>query len=99
MSNKQAGFATRAIHVGQEPDAETGAVSPPIHPTSTYVQQELAKNKGYESARTSNPTSTRLEQSLAALEGGIAAPVIASGIAAMNVICTVHKAGDHIVCG
>src|SRR5205823_12513428 len=69
--NDQIGFATRAIHVGQEPDAETGAVSPPIHPTSTYVQQELGKNKGYEYARTSNPTRTRLEQNLAALEGGI----------------------------
>src|SRR5204863_7625330 len=99
MSNKQAGFATRAIHVGQEPDAETGAVSPPIHPTSTYVQQELGKNKGYEYARTSNPTRTRLEQNLAALEGGIAAPVFASGMAAINAICTMYKSGDHIVCG
>src|SRR2546422_7025686 len=99
MSNKQAGFATRAIHVGQEPDAETGAVSPPIHPTSTYVQQELGKNKGYEYARTSNPTRTRLEQNLAALEGGIAAPVFASGMAAINAICTMYKAGDRIVCG
>src|SRR5205807_2064147 len=75
MSNKQAGFATRAIHVGQEPDAETGAVSPPIHPTSTYVQQELGKHKGYEYSRGENPTRTRLEQNLAALEGGVAAPV------------------------
>src|SRR5207249_4895621 len=97
--NDQIGFATRAIHVGQEPDAETGAVSPPIHPTSTYVQQELGKNKGYEYARTSNPTRTRLEQNLAALEGGIAAPVFASGMAAINAICTMYKSGDHIVCG
>src|SRR5207253_255066 len=81
MSNKQAGFATRAIHVGQEPDAETGAVSPPIHPTSTYVQQELGKHKGYEYSRGENPTRTRLEQNLAALEGGVAAPVFASGMA------------------
>src|SRR5205807_10348517 len=99
MSNKQAGFATRAIHVGQEPDAETGAVSPPIHPTSTYVQQELGKHTGYESSRGETPTRTRLEQNLAALEGGVAAPVFASGMAAINAICSMYRSGDHIVCG
>jgi cystathionine beta-lyase/cystathionine gamma-synthase len=97
--NKPSGFATRAIHVGQEPDAETGAISPPIHPTSTYVQQELGKNKGYEYARVSNPTRTRLEENLAALEGGIAARAFASGMAAINAICTMFKSGDHVVCG
>ncbi len=59
---KHPGFATRAIHVGQEPDQESGAISAPIHPTSTYVQQEIGKNKGYEYARVSNPTRTRLER-------------------------------------
>ena len=93
------GFATRAIHVGQEPDLETGAVSAPIYPTSTYAQQEVGKNKGYEYARVSNPTRTRLEQNLAALEGGIAAPVFASGMAAINAVATTLKAGDHVVCG
>jgi cystathionine gamma-lyase/cystathionine beta-lyase/cystathionine gamma-lyase/homocysteine desulfhydrase len=97
--NKQSGFATRAIHIGQEPDNETGAISPPIHPTSTYVQQELGKNKGYEYARVSNPTRTRLEENLAALEGGIAARAFASGMAAINAICTMFKSGDHVVCG
>jgi cystathionine gamma-lyase/cystathionine beta-lyase/cystathionine gamma-lyase/homocysteine desulfhydrase len=97
--NKQAGFATRAIHSGQEPDPLTGAVSVPIYPTSTYVQEELGKNKGYEYSRVSNPTRDRLEQNLAALEGGIAARVFASGMAATNAICTMFKAGDHIVCG
>ena len=97
--NRQSGFATRAIHAGQEPDAETGAVSVPIHPTSTYVQQELGKNKGYEYARVSNPTRTRLEENLAALEGGIAARTFASGMAAINAICTMFKSGDHVVCG
>jgi cystathionine beta-lyase/cystathionine gamma-synthase len=97
--NKQPGFATRAIHAGQEPDVETGAVSAPIHPTSTYVQQELGKNKGYEYARVSNPTRTRLEENLAALEGGIAARTFASGMAAINAICTMFKSGDHVVCG
>ena len=96
---RQAGFATRAIHVGQEPDLETGAVAAPIFPTSTYVQQELGKNKGYEYARVSNPTRTRLEHNLAALEGGIAARVFASGMAAINAICAMFKSGDHIVCG
>lgn len=95
----QTGFATRAIHVGQEPDRETGAVSPPIHATSTYVQEELGKNKGYEYARVSNPTRTRLEENLAALEGGIAAPVFASGMAAIHAISTMLKSGDHVVCG
>src|SRR5437660_8695558 len=97
--NKQHGFATRAIHAGQYPDPETGAVSVPIYPTSTYVQQELGKNKGYEYARVSNPTRTRLEENLAALEGGIAARVFASGMAAINAICTMYKSGDHVVCG
>jgi cystathionine beta-lyase/cystathionine gamma-synthase len=98
-NRKLAGFATRAIHVGQEPDLESGAISAPIHPTSTYVQQEIGKNKGYEYARVSNPTRTRLEQNLAALEGGITSRVFASGMAAINAICTMYKSGDHVVCG
>jgi len=97
--NKQPGFATRAIHAGQQPDPETGAVTVPIYPTSTYVQQELGKNKGYEYARVSNPTRTRLEENLTALEGGIASRVFASGMAAINAICTMYKSGDHVVCG
>jgi cystathionine beta-lyase/cystathionine gamma-synthase len=97
--NNLPGFSTRAIHVGQEPDLESGAVSAPIHPTSTYVQQEIGKNKGYEYARVSNPTRTRLEENLAALEGGISSRVFASGMAAINAICTMYKSGDHVVCG
>src|SRR6202795_2069638 len=96
---KQPGFATKAIHAGQEPDPETGAETVPISPTSTYVQEELGKNKGYEYARVSNPTRTRLEENLAALEGGIASRVFASGMAAINAICTMYKSGDHVVCG
>ncbi len=99
MKNKRPGFATIAIHAGQEPDPETGAVTVPIYPTSTYVQQELGKNKGYEYARVSNPTRTRLEENLAALEGGTAARAFASGMAASNAICTMYKSGDHVVCG
>jgi len=95
----QPGFATRAIHRGQEPDAETGAVTVPIYATSTYVQQGIGENKGYEYARVSNPTRTRLEKNLAALEGGVASRVFASGMAAINAICTMFKSGDHVVCG
>ncbi len=93
------GFATRAIHIGQEPDPLTGAVSVPIYPTSTYVQQEIGKNKGYEYARVSNPTRDRLETNLAALEGGVAARVFASGMAAINAMASMLKSGDHIVAG
>ena len=101
MPNKKNdfGFATRAIHVGQEPDAETGAVSVPIYATSTYVQQEIGKHKGYEYARVSNPTRTRLEENLASLEGGIASRVFASGMAAINALCAMYKTGDHVVAG
>src|SRR6202165_5111227 len=98
-NNRQIGFATRAIHVGQEPDPLTGAVTVPIYPTSTYVQQGIGENKGYEYSRVSNPTRARLEENLAALEGGVAAPVFASGMAAINAVVSLLKSGDHVVCG
>src|SRR6202011_2535687 len=97
--NKQAGFATRAIHTGQEPDPLTGAVTVPIYPTSTYVQQGIGEHKGYEYSRVSNPTRTRLEENLSSLEGGLAAPVFASGMAAINAIASMLKSGNHVVCG
>jgi cystathionine beta-lyase/cystathionine gamma-synthase len=97
--NRQHGFATRAIHDGQEPDPLTGAVTVPIYPTSTYVQQGIGENKGYEYSRVSNPTRDRLEQNLASLEGGVAAPVFGSGMAAISAIVTLLKSGDHVVCG
>lgn len=97
--NKQLGFATRAIHDGQEPDPLTGAVNVPIYLSSTYVQQGIGENKGYEYSRVSNPTRTRLEENLASLEGGVAAPVFASGMAAINAVATLLNAGDHVVCG
>jgi len=97
--NKQLGFATRAIHSGQEPDPLTGAVTVPIYPTSTYVQQGIGVHKGYEYSRVSNPTRTRLEQNLAAMEGGAAARVFASGMAAINAIVSMLKSGAHVVCG
>jgi cystathionine beta-lyase/cystathionine gamma-synthase len=99
LTKDHPGFATRAIHTGQEPDPATGAVSVPIYATSTYVQEEIGKHKGYEYARVSNPTRDRLETNLAALEGGIGSRVFASGMAAINAIATMLKAGDHIVAG
>lgn len=98
-NNRQIGFATRAIHVGQEPDPLTGAVTVPIYPTSTYVQQGIGEHKGYEYSRVSNPTRTRLEENLAALEGGLAARVFASGMAAINAVTSLLKSGDHVICG
>src|SRR5262250_238030 len=99
MKKKEAGFATKAIHVGQEPDPSTGAIVVPIFATSTYVQEELGKHKGYEYARVSNPTRDRLEKNLASLEGGIASRVFSSGMAAINAICAMFRSGDHVVSG
>ncbi|MFY9794004.1 MAG: PLP-dependent aspartate aminotransferase family protein [Candidatus Sulfotelmatobacter sp.] len=97
--NRQAGFATRAIHDGQEPDPLTGAVNVPIYLSSTYVQQGIGENKGYEYSRVSNPTRDRLEENLASLEGGVAARVFGSGMAAINAMASMLKTGDHVVCG
>ena len=97
--SKEPGFATRAIHCGQEPDPLTGAVTVPIYPTSTYVQQGIGEHKGYEYSRVSNPTRARLETNLAALEGAVAARVFGSGMAAINAIVSMLKSGDHVVCG
>src|ERR1700677_4977397 len=98
-NNRQAGFATRAIHDGQEPDPLTGAVNVPIYLSSTYVQQGIGEHKGYEYSRVSNPTRDRLEENLASLEGGVAARVFASGMAAINAVVTLLRSGDHVVCG
>ena len=97
--NKELGFATRAIHAGQEPDPLTGSVTVPIYATSTYVQQGIGEHKGYEYSRVSNPTRARLEENLAALENGVAARVFGSGMAAINAIVSLLKTGDHVVCG
>jgi cystathionine beta-lyase/cystathionine gamma-synthase len=92
------GFATRAIHDGQEPETLTGAVNVPIYLTSTYQQEEIGKNKGHEYARLTNPTRDALEESLRSLEGGTSAHAFASGMAAITAMCTMMKAGDHVVC-
>ena len=93
------GFSTDAIHVGQEPDPSTGAIIVPIYQTSTFVQEALGKHKGYEYARTSNPTRTALERNLAALERARFGFAFASGMAGINALMTLFKAGDHIVAG
>jgi cystathionine beta-lyase/cystathionine gamma-synthase len=92
------GFSTDCIHAGNEPDPTTGAVSVPIYQTSTFVQEALGKNKGYEYARTQNPTRHALEENLAVLEGGAGARAFASGMAATTAISTFVKAGEHVVC-
>jgi len=98
MSDPKHGFATRAIHDGQHPDPLTGAVNVPIYLTSTYQQEAIGKNKGHEYARLTNPTRDALEESLCSLEGGTSAHCFASGMAAITALCTMMKAGDHVVC-
>ena len=90
-------FSTVCIHAGQEPDPSTGAIITPIYQTSTYVQEALGKHKGYEYARTQNPTRSALEANLAAIENGRAAFAFASGMAATGAVMTLLKAGDHVV--
>jgi len=89
------GFATRAIHAGQEPDASTGAVVVPIYQTSTFAQDALGKHRGYEYSRTGNPTRAALEQCIAALEGGAHGLAFASGMAAEATVMQLLKPGDH----
>ncbi|HYX28998.1 MAG TPA: PLP-dependent aspartate aminotransferase family protein [Pyrinomonadaceae bacterium] len=91
------GFATTAIHAGQEPDSAAGAVTVPIYQTSTYAQEGLGKHKGFEYARTSNPTRMALERNLAALEGAQFGYAFASGMAAIDATLRLVKAGDHVI--
>jgi cystathionine beta-lyase/cystathionine gamma-synthase len=91
------GFATDAIHVGQEPDPSTGSIVAPIYQTSTYVQEELGKNKGYDYARTAHPNRRALERTVAKLEGGSGAYVFTSGMAAIDSVFRLLRPGDHAV--
>ena len=92
-------FSTRAIHAGQEPDPTTGAVCTPIYQTSTYVQEGLNKHKGFEYARTQNPTRDALEACLASMEGATHGLCFGSGLAAEGCIMHLLSAGDHVICG
>lgn len=91
------GFATDAIHVGQEPDPSTGSIVAPIYQTSTYVQEALGKDKGYDYARTNHPNRKALERCLAKLEGGSAAYVFSSGMAGIDSVFRLLRPGDHCV--
>src|SRR5262249_17067608 len=90
-------FATVCIHAGQAPDPSTGAIITPIFQTSTYVQDAVGQHKGYEYARTQNPTGAALEANLAAIEGGRGGCAFASGMAAISAIAARLSAGDHVV--
>lgn len=91
------GFATKAIHAGQPPDPTTGAIMTPVYLTSTYVQEELGKDKGYVYSRVSNPTRAALEENIAALEGGAEGMAFGSGVAAVDAIMHLLKPGDHVI--
>src|ERR1044072_6756090 len=92
-------FATRAVHAGYLGDPLSGAVMSPIYQTSTYIQEGLGRNKGYEYARTRNPTREALERNVAALEGGRHGFAFASGLAAVDGVLKLRAAGDHVVSG
>ncbi len=96
---QDSGFATRAIHAGQVPDPLAGAAMPPIYQTSTYIQEGLGRHKGYEYARTQNPTREALERNVASLEGGTHGFAFGSGLGALDAVLKLLKAGDHVVCG
>src|SRR4029077_19364434 len=91
------GFATNAIHVGQEPDPATGAIVAPIYQTSTYVNEELGKNKGYDYARTNHPNRKALERTVAKLEGGHSAYDFSSGMAGIDAVFRLLRPGDPVV--
>ncbi len=92
-------FATRAVHAGQVLEPLAGAVMTPIYQTSTYVQPGLGRHRGYEYARTQNPTREALERNVASLEGGTHGFAFGSGLAALDAVLKLLQAGDHVVCG
>src|SRR5260221_6328271 len=93
----RARFSTICLHAGQAPDPSTGAIITPIYQTSTYVQEALGKHKGFEYARTQNPTRMALERNIAAIESGKEGFAFASGMAAIGAIATMLQSGDHVV--
>jgi cystathionine beta-lyase/cystathionine gamma-synthase len=94
---ERARFSTVCLHAGQQPDPTTGAIITPIYQTSTYVQEGLGRHKGFEYARTQNPTRMALEGNVAAIEGGKAGFAFASGMAAIGAVATLLRAGDHVI--
>jgi len=98
-TSRGAHFETRAIHAGQSPDPATGATIVPVYQTSTFTQEAIGKNKGYEYSRGGNPTRAALEECLASLEGGRFGVAYASGMAAISGLTQLLSAGDHVVVG
>src|SRR5207248_11522403 len=94
---KQQGFATRAIHAGQQPDPSTGAIMTPVYLTSTYVQESPGKHKGYDYSRSINPTRLAYEKCVADLESGTRGFAFASGLAAMSTALELIDSGSHVV--
>lgn len=92
------GFSTDAVHAGQEPEPITGAVMPPVFQTSTYAQDGIGQHKGYEYARTQNPTREALERGVAALEGATHGVAYGSGTAAVHAILQTLSSGDEVIC-
>lgn len=99
MNDEKSGFATKAVHAGQQPDPATGAIMTPVYLTSTYVQEWPEKHKGFDYARTVHPTRLALERNLAALEGASFGLCFGSGMAATSTVAQALNAGDHVVCG
>jgi cystathionine beta-lyase/cystathionine gamma-synthase len=95
----QYSFSTRSVHAGQVAEPLSGAVMPPIYQTSTYIQEGLGKHRGYEYARTQNPTREALERNVASLEGATLGFAFGSGLAALDAVLKLFKAGDHLICG
>ena len=98
-TNETYSFQTAAIHAGHAADAETGALITPIYQTSTFVLEELGKNKGYQYARSHNPTRSALEKCIASLEGAKYGLASASGLAAASTVLQLLNTGDHVICG
>src|ERR1700729_3794275 len=96
-SSKRHSFATRVIHAGQEPDPSTGAIMVPIYQTSTYVQESPGKHKGFDYARSINPTRLAYERCIADLEGGTRGWAFASGLAATSPVLELIDSGSHVV--
>ena len=97
MSKKKLKFGTKAIHGGLEYDTATGAIMTPIYQTSTFVQEGVGEHKGYEYARTSNPTRKALEKNIAAIENGKHAACFGSGLAAMDCLIKMLNPGDEVI--
>src|SRR4030067_2938356 len=92
-------FETIAIHAGNRPDAQYGAVAVPLYQTSTFVFEDIGKTRGYDYSRTANPTRKVLEDTIAQLEGGKYGFAFATGMAAEATVFHLLKAGDHVICG